>query len=77
VSAKNQRENSKTKKYKETKENTMVQDLWDEVQAVLTGKLVVIQVYLEKPRTISNNLSLHLKKQRKNKQSPKSVEKSK
>ena len=43
------------KKFLETNENehTTVQNLWDTVKAVLTGKFIAIQAYLRK-RNISN-----------------------
>ena len=42
-------------------ENT-TQNLWDSVKAVLRGKVIAIQTYLEKQeRNQINNLTLHLK----------------
>ena len=52
------------KKYLETNddENTMTQNLWNAAKAVLRGKFIAIQSYLEKQETSQiNNLTLHLK----------------
>ena len=52
------------KKYLETNdnENTMIQNLWDAAKAVLRGKFIAIQSYLQKQETSQvNNLNLHLK----------------
>ena len=63
------------KKYLETNdnENTMTQNLWDAVKAVLRGKFIAIQSYLKKQETSQiNNLTLHLKQlQKKNNPPPK------
>ena len=51
------------KKFLETNENehTIAQNLWDTAKAVLSGKFIVIQVYLEKIEKFQiNNLTLHL-----------------
>ena len=43
-------------------ENTITQNLWDTVKAVLRGKFIAIQAYLKKQeRSQINNLTLHLK----------------
>ena len=65
------------KKYLKTNdnENTMIQNLWHAAKAVLRGKFIAIQAYLkkqEKPQI--NNLTLHLKELKKNKQNPKLAE---
>ena len=52
------------KKYLETNdtENTMIQNLWDAAKAVLRGKFIVVQPYLNKQeKSKINNLPLHLK----------------
>ena len=52
------------KKYLETNENenTMIQNLWDKVKAVLSGKFIATQSYLKKQeKSQINNLTLHLK----------------
>ena len=57
------RSRKKSKKFLEINENelTTVQNLWDPVKAVLRGKFMVIQAYLEKIETFQvNNLNLHL-----------------
>ena len=41
-------------------ENTITQNLWDSVKAMLRGRFIVIQAYLKKQSQI-NNLTLHLK----------------
>ena len=44
------------------KENTITQNLWDTVKAVLRGKFIVIQAYLkQQEKSQINNLTLHLK----------------
>ena len=50
------------KKFLETNENklTAIQNLWDTAKAVLRGKFIAIQAYLEKDRYTSNKLILHL-----------------
>ena len=51
------------KKFMETNENelTTTQNLCDTAKAVLRGKFIAIQVYLEKIQTFQiNNLTLHL-----------------
>ena len=43
-------------------ENTITQNLWDSVKAVLRGRFIAIQGYLKKQeRNQINNLTLHLK----------------
>ena len=43
-------------------ENTMTQNLWDTVKAVLRGKFIAIQAYLKKQeKSQINNLTLHIK----------------
>ena len=43
-------------------ENTIIQNLWDSVKAVLRGRFIVIQAYLKKQeKNQINNLTLHLK----------------
>ena len=43
-------------------ENTMNQNLWDTVKAVLRGRIIAIQAYLKKQeKSQINNLILHLK----------------
>ena len=43
-------------------ENTITQNLWDSVKAVLRGRFIAIQAYLKKQeRSQINNLTLHLK----------------
>ena len=52
------------KKYLETKDNknTTTQNLWDAPKAVLRGKVIAMQSYLNKQETSQvNNLTLHLK----------------
>ena len=50
-------------------ENTMTQNLWDAVKAVLRGKFTAIQAYLKKQETSQiNNLTLHLKQLEKEEQ---------
>ena len=52
------------KKYLETidSEITMTQNLWDAAKAILRGKYIAIQSYIEKQETSEiNNLTLHLK----------------
>ena len=52
------------KKYLETNdnENTMIQNLWEAVKAVLRGKFTAIQAYLKKQeKSQINNITLHLK----------------
>ena len=52
------------KKYLETnhRENTTTQNLWDAAKAVLRGKFIAIQSYLNKQETSEvNHLTLHLK----------------
>ena len=46
----------------ETNENTITQNLWDTIKAVLRGKFIAIQAYLKKQgKSQTNNLTLHLK----------------
>ena len=41
--------------------NTITENLWDSVKAVLRGRLITIQAYLKKEeKNQINNLSLHL-----------------
>ena len=43
-------------------ENTITQNLWDTIKAVLRGRFVTIQAYLKKQeKSQINNLTLHLK----------------
>ena len=43
-------------------ENTTTQNLWDSVKAVLRGRFIAIQAYLNKQEINQiNNLTLHLK----------------
>ena len=43
-------------------ENTTTPNLWDTVKAVLRGKFIAIQAYLQKQeKSQINNLTLHLK----------------
>ena len=58
-------------KYLETKENknTKTQNLWDAAKAVLRGKFIAIQSYLQKQETSQiNNLTLELKQLEKEEQ---------
>ena len=42
-------------------ENTITQNLWDTIKAVLRGKFIAIQAYLKKQeKSQINNLTLHL-----------------
>ena len=42
--------------------NTTIQNLWDTVKAVLSGRFIAIQAYLKKQENSQiNNLTLHLK----------------
>ena len=52
------------------------QNLWESVKAVLRGRFIAIQAYLKKQEKHQiNNLTLHLKQQKKKKRrTPKSVE---
>ena len=44
------------------KENTITQNLWDSVKAVLRGRVIAIQAYLKKQEKHQiNNLTLHLR----------------
>ena len=54
----------------------MIQNLWDAAKAVLRGKFTAIRAYFRKQeKSQINNLTLHLKDQKKkNKQNPKLVE---
>ena len=59
------------KKYLETNdnENMKTQNLWDAAKAVLRGKFIAIQSYLQKQETSQvNNLTLHLKQLEKEEQ---------
>jgi len=63
--------NKKFRKYIETNENenTRVQNIWDTAKAVLRGKFIVTQTYLEKQEEFEiNNQILHLKELEKEKQ---------
>ena len=52
----------KIKKYLETNENMMIQNLWDAAKAVLRGKFIAIQAYFRKQeKSQINNPTLHLK----------------
>ena len=43
-------------------ENTTTQNLWDTIKAMLRGKFIAIQAYLQKQeKSQINNLTLHLK----------------
>ena len=43
-------------------ENTTIQNLWNNVKAVLRGRFIAIQTYLKKQeKSQINNLALHLK----------------
>ena len=43
-------------------ENTIIQNLWDSVKAVLRGRFIVIQAYLKKQeKNQISNLTLHLR----------------
>ena len=56
-------------------ENITLQNLWDAVKAVLTGKFTVIQAFFKKQeKSQINDLTSHPKNQKKNKQNPKSAE---
>ena len=49
-------------------ENTTTQNLWDTVKAVLRGRFIAIQAYLNKQeKSQINNLTLHLKQLEKEK----------
>ena len=52
-------------------ENTIYQNLWDAAKAVLRGKFISIQAYLEKQKSQINHLTLHLKKPEKKQMKPK------
>ena len=54
----------------------MTQNLWDVAKAVLRGKFIAVQSHLKKQeKSQINNLTLHIKEQRKkNKQNPELVE---
>ena len=66
------------KNFPETNENelTTTQNLWDTAKAVLRGKFIAIQAYLQKTETFqTNTLTLTYKKWRNNnKDSPEQVE---
>ena len=52
-----------TKKFLETNKNelTTIQNLWDTVKPVLSGKFIAIQAYLKRIETAQiNNLTIHL-----------------
>ena len=68
------------KKYLETNENEnmMIQNLWDAAKAVLRGKFIAIQFYLQKQEKCQiNNLNLHLKELEKEEQTKPQVRKRK
>ena len=47
-------------------ENTVTQNLWDTIKAVLRGKFIAIQAYLKKQeKSQINNRTLHLKQLKK------------
>ena len=49
-------------------ENTTTQNLWDTVKAVVRGRFIAIQAYLKKQeKSQINNLTLHLKQQKRKK----------
>ena len=53
----------------------MIQNLWDAAKTVLSRKFIAIQAYLKKQeKSQVNNLILHLKELKKNKQNPKLAE---
>lgn len=54
-------------KYLETNENTMIQNVWDAANAVLTGKLIVIQAYLRNKTKLNLTLQLMELEKRTNK----------
>lgn len=59
-------------------ENTMNQNLWDSVKAVLRGKFVAIKACIKKEeRSHIDNLNLHLKEVEKEKQTSDLAEKRK
>ena len=67
----NQEITEEIKKYLETNENEIIttQNLWDAAKAVVRGKFIAIQSYLEKQETSQiNNLTLHLKQLEKEEQ---------
>ena len=71
---------SEISRYLETNENenTKIQNLWDTGKAILKGKFIALQVYLQKKKKKKknqekapiNNLTSHLKELEKEKQSP-------
>ena len=68
------------KKYLETNddENTTTQNLWDAAKAVLRGKFIAIESYLEKQeKSQISNLTLHLKQLEKEEQKTPTVSRSK
>ena len=59
------------KKYLETNdnENTTIQNLWNAAKAVLRGKFIVIQAFIQKQeKSQVNNLTYHLKELEKEEQ---------
>ena len=58
------------RKYLETNdsENTVTQNLWDAGKAVIRGKFIAIQPYLNKQKHKINNLTLQLKQLEKGEQ---------
>ena len=68
------------KKYLETdyNGNTTIQNLWDAAKAVLRGKFIAIQSYLNKQeKSPINNLTLHLKELEKEEQTKPKISKRK
>lgn len=55
-------------------EKQYTKNIQDSAKAILKGKFTVISAYKRQEKSQINNLSLHLKKQKKNKQSTKLVE---
>ena len=62
--------NEEIKKYleKNDNENTMTQNLWDAAKAVLRGKFIAMQSYLQQETSKINNLTVHLKQLEKEEQ---------
>ena len=48
-------------------ENTITQNLWDSVKAMLRGRFIAIQAYLKKQEKNQINISLYLKQLEKEK----------
>ena len=69
------KEESKIYQKTNDNENTTLQNLWYAAKAVLRGKFIAIQAYLKKQeKSQINNLTLHLKELKKNKQNPELAE---